>query len=270
MIRSAVILARGLGTRMRRDEAGAMLDEGQSRAAAMGMKGMIPIGRPFMDYLISSLADAGIRRVGLVIGPEHDQVRMYYSSGIEVTRVQIEFAIQEHPRGTADAVLAARDFAGDDPFLVLNSDNYYPVDAIRQLMAVDGCGLIGFHHDALVAESNIPSARVRHFALIERDANGLLRSLIEKPVEATYESLLGSSLISMKLWAFNSAIFEACRRVQPSARGELELQDAVRIARDDLGQPFTVVPFAGGVLDLSTRGDIASVAARLSGVRVVL
>lgn len=255
---------------MRSDHPGAELDAGQLQAAARGMKGMIPIGRPFMDYLISALADAGITEVCVVIGPEHDHVRDYYSSGVRLTRVRVHFAVQEQPRGTADAVLAARYFAGSQSVLVINSDNYYPVDACRHLREIDGSGLIGFEHDALLAESNIPPERVRRFALIERDDRGMLRSLIEKPDDATYQRLIGSSLISMNLWAFTPVIFEACARVETSERGELELQDAVRIAHDELGEAFTVVPFAGGVLDLSTRGDVASVAARLSGVRVQL
>jgi glucose-1-phosphate thymidylyltransferase len=64
----------------------------------------------------------------------------------------------------------------------------------------------------------------------------------------------------MNLWSFTPVIYEACRRVQPSVRGELELQDAVRIAISELGEPFRVLESREGVLDLSTRGDIESVA----------
>ena len=56
----AVILARGLGTRMRKCDAAAQLDARQSAAADAGMKGMIPIRRPFLDYILSALADAGL------------------------------------------------------------------------------------------------------------------------------------------------------------------------------------------------------------------
>jgi glucose-1-phosphate thymidylyltransferase len=105
---------------------------------------------------------------------------------------------------------------------------------------------------------------------VERGADGSLRGLIEKPDDATFERLIATSLISMNLWSFTPVIFEACARARPSARGELELQDAVRIARDELGERFTVVPYAGGVLDLSTRGDIAAVADRLRSVEVRL
>ena len=71
-------------------------------------------------------------------------------------------------------------------------------------------------------------------------------------------------MVSMNLWSFSPAIYEACRRTQPSVRGELELQDAVRIAMSELGERFRVVPSTDGVLDLSSRGDIESVAAVLS------
>ena len=100
----AVILARGLGTRMRRDEAAAdaALSDDQRRAASRGAKGMMPLGtRPFLDYVISALADAGITDVTLVIGPEHDAVRSYYSSVGKPERVAVHFAVQssDHARG---------------------------------------------------------------------------------------------------------------------------------------------------------------------------
>jgi glucose-1-phosphate thymidylyltransferase len=257
MITQAVILARGLGTRMRRDDSQAQLDDAQRAAASEGLKGMIPIGRPFMDYLISALADAGVTDVCLVIGPQHHQVRAHYGSGL--ARVRVHFAVQEHPLGTADALLAAREFAGRHTVLSLNSDNYYPVEAYRRLMALEGSGLIGFDYDALVRESNIPPERAPR-CLVERGADGALRTLIEKPDDATFDRLIATSLVSMNLWAFTPVIFEACTRVRPSARGELELQDAVRIAREELGERFSVVPFSGGVLDLSSRADIPAVA----------
>ena len=73
----AVILARGLGTRMRREAEGtsAALSDEQRRAAAQGAKGMMPLGgRPFLDYVLSALADAGIGDVVLVVAPDHGQI----------------------------------------------------------------------------------------------------------------------------------------------------------------------------------------------------
>ncbi len=269
LITRAVILARGLGTRMRRDDDAATLDAGQAEAARRGMKGMIPIDRPFLDYVISALADAGIRDVCLVIGPEHDAIRAHYAT-TEFTRVRMAFAVQVEALGTADAVGAARECTGGEPFLVLNSDNYYPVEAYRALRSVEGSGLVGFDYETLVKDSNIPPERVRRFALVERTADGALRTLIEKPDDATFDRLIATSLVSMNLWSFTPVIFEACARVTPSERGELELQDAVRIAREELGERFSVVPFSGGVLDLSSRADIPAVARALRGIEVRL
>lgn len=265
----AVILARGLGTRMRQEDAGAALDAEQAAVADAGVKGMIPIGRPFLDYVISALADAGITDVCLVIGPEHQAVHDYYGS-LSLERVRVHFAVQAHPRGTADAVAASREFAGDQTVLVLNSDNYYPVEAYRALAAEDASGLVGFEREALVAQSNIAEERILKYALVVRGADGFLDEIVEKPDAATFARMASHALVSMNLWSFAPAIFEACARVQPSSRGELELQDAVRIAMHDLGERFRVIPMAAGVLDLSNRRDIPAVAARLAGVEVRL
>ncbi|MDB5326739.1 MAG: glucose-phosphate thymidylyltransferase [Phycisphaerales bacterium] len=86
----AVILARGLGTRMRRHDADAALDDDQAKVAETGVKALIRIKRPFLDYILSVLADAGVRRVCLVIGPEHHELRRYYGSELRTDRLSIE------------------------------------------------------------------------------------------------------------------------------------------------------------------------------------
>jgi glucose-1-phosphate thymidylyltransferase len=265
----AVILARGLGTRMRKGDAGAALDAAQAAVADAGVKGMIPIGRPFLDYVISALADAGITDVCLVIGPEHQAVRDYYDA-LPMTRVRLHYAIQEHARGTADAVAAASEFAGSETVLVLNADNYYPVVAFRALAALGASGLVGFDRAALSAGSNIPEERIRSFALVTVDATGALSAIVEKPDDATVARMGSAAPVSMNLWSFSPAIYEACRRVTPSVRGELELQDAVRLAMRDFGERFQVIPCAAGVLDLSNRRDIPAVAAQLADAVVSL
>ena len=83
MSSKAVILAGGLGTRMRdKADRSVKLTGQQAAAADAGLKAMIPIERPFMDYVISALADAGCRRVCLVIGPgrEYNLIRDHYES----------------------------------------------------------------------------------------------------------------------------------------------------------------------------------------------
>jgi len=104
----ALVLARGLGSRMRAEDPGVQLTPEQAKAAEAGLKALMPIGgRPFLDYVLASLADAGIRTVGLVIAPGENPLRRYYSSARP--RVAIDFLIQAEPRGTADAMLAAEE-----------------------------------------------------------------------------------------------------------------------------------------------------------------
>ena len=269
-VEKAVILARGLGTRMRRQDSAAALDRGQAEAADTGVKALIPIGRPFLDFVLSALADAGYRQVCLVIGPEHTAVHEYYTRTAAPSRVAVSFAIQERALGTADAVAAAAAFTGDDRFLMINSDNYYPVSAIEALRRLGRTGVAVFERDSLVREGNVDPARVRQFAVVRTDAAGDLLDIIEKPDAQTIEALGPEVFVSMNCWLFGPAIFRACASIGLSPRGELELTDAVRYSMTTLGERYAAIPFRAPVLDLSSRADIAAVAARLAGTEVRL
>lgn len=266
-VSKAVILARGLGTRMRKTDESASLSADQNSAAGMGIKAMIPIDRPFLDYVISALADAGYSEVCLVIGPEHAMIRDYYSVQSPPQRVRISFAIQEKPLGTADALLSASAFTGDDLFLSLNSDNYYPVETFRSLRNLQGAGVALFERESLIAMSNMPEDRVLKFAVAKVSRDGRLERIFEKPSEETVRKLGIPVLVSMNCWIFSPAMYRACRSIQPSARGELELTDAVQYAIDSLREPFAALTFKAPVLDMSSRSDIAVVAEKLRGVR---
>lgn len=261
----AVVLAGGLGTRMRKSD-GTTLDEVQRGAADAGVKGMIPVGRPFLEHVISALADAGIREVVLVVGPEAATLRDHFTRLAPPTRTTIRFAVQEEPRGTADALLAARDAVRTTPFLVLNADNYYPASACAALAACGSNGLVAFEATALVRESGIEAERVLRYAFLDIGDDGTLRAIREKPAPDDPLAQRAERWVSMNLWSFTPAIFEACARVRPSPRGELELQDAVTIAMRDLGQTFHVIRERAGVLDLSHRADVEIVKARLAGI----
>ena len=263
-----VVLAAGLGTRMRSGEA-AGLSLAQRQMADRGVKALVPIDRPFLDYVLSTVADAGFRRVCLVIGPDHDELRQYYGE-VETQRLQFEFAVQGEPLGTADAVAAARDFACGEPFLAINSDNHYPLQALQALRRMSGPGLPGFDRAALVAQSNIPAQRIERFAVIETDAQGNLRQIVEKPTAARLASLGDNVGISMNCWRFDERIFAACEAIEPSERGELEITSAVQFAVDHLAVLFEVVSVSAAVLDLTSRSDIESVAQRLRGMPVQL
>ncbi len=266
----AVILARGLGTRMRKEDGLADLSADEIAVANTGVKAMIPIDRPFLDYVISGLADAGYRHVCLVIGPEHTEFRAYYEN-LETRRVNISFAIQVEPKGTADAVLAAEEFAAGEPVLIINSDNYYPTSSLAALRELD-CdnGLVGFEREGMFADSNISPERIAKFAVIAVDEAGNMVRIIEKPSPEDIEALDQPVRISMNCWRMGPKIYDACRSIGPSPRGELEVTDAVQYAIDNLDQTFAVVNVSAPVLDLTSRTDIVGVKKALASVEVNL
>lgn len=266
----AVIMARGLGTRMRAVNSQAHLDTEQAAVAATGVKALMPIGRPFLDYALGALAEAGYRRICLVIGPEHDALRRYCVDELHCQRLQIDFAIQEEPRGTADAVLAAEAFADGDDFSIVNSDNYYPAEALAGLREMAGPGLAAFSRESMLTDGNIAAERLLKFAVAEADEEGFLRQIIEKPDAEMLHVLKGPLGVGMNCWRFDARIFAACRAIEVSARGELELPDAVQYAIDHLGVRFAMRVFAAAVLDLSNQGDVESVAELLQNKEVLL
>lgn len=265
-----VILARGLGTRMRKQDETVALTAEQQAVAAKGVKALMPIERPFLDYVLAALADAGFRRICLVIGPEHHELREYYGQVLSYERLTVEFAVQEEPLGTADAVAAATDFAGEDAFLMVNSDNYYPVESLRAMRELSGPGLPVYTREGMLAGSNIPAERLLKFAVVDIGSDGLMRRIIEKPEPDVVNSLPEPVGVSMNCWRFDARIFTACQAIGPSPRGELEITDAVQYAIDVLGVRFRPVVFDAAVLDLSSRQDVAGVAERLAGMEVRL
>ena len=248
---------------MRHPGGAAGLSDEQQRAADSGVKGMIPIGRPFLDYVISALADAGISDVCLVIGPEHARIREYYGAPGRLTRIRVHFVVQQQPLGTADAVAAAEQFAAGEHVLMLNSDNYYPIHTLRALRELGSAGVAVFERQALVQLGNIDAERIGKFSVVRIDADGSLAQIIEKPSAEVVAALGHEVFVGMNSWSLPPEIYDACRAITPSVRGELELQDAVQHARDSMGVHFKVLTFHDGVLDLSSRGDIASVTERL-------
>ena len=241
----------------------------QAAAAAAGAKGMMPIGngrtRPFLDYVLSALADAGCTSICFVVGPDHSNIRDYYEGAGRPTRLTLSYAIQPIADGTARAVQSAQSFASGEPFLVLNSDNLYPARVVHTLTQLDGPGLPAYQRDSLVNDSGFPAERVTGFAAIEVDDNGNLVRIVEKPGRDYYAAAGPQALISMNVWRFDESIFDACRDVPLSARGEYELPEAVGLAVTR-GVRFRTFPATGAVLDLSRRGDVALVSERLAGV----
>ncbi len=271
----AVILARGLGTRLAADD-GTPLSEAQARAAAAGSKGMMPLaGRPFLDHVLHELADGGVLDVVFVVAPDDEAIRHRYDEDAAPKRLRVRYAVQDAPRGTAHALLAARsavcaalgataDETGTRHFLMCNADNLYPAAAVRQLVALDGPGLVAFSAASLTADGAMEPERVRRFALLDLAADGSLRDIVEKPPANHPLVSAPERWVSMNLWRFTDAIFDDCAAIAPSPRGELELADAVRRAIGR-GTRFTALREHLAVPDLTHRRDVAALEQRLAG-----
>ena len=263
----AVVLAAGRGRRLRAGAGDApALSRAQREAAARGLKGLVPVaGRPWLGRVLEGLVEAGVREVCLVVGPGTEAVRTRYEHETPAG-LRIAFARQERPRGTADALLAAEPWAGEQPFLLVNADNLYPPDGLRALAALPGAGVLALDRAALRAQggSDLAEERLAAYALIETDAAGRLRRIREKPGLAALRKAAEPVLVGVNAWRFTPAIFVACRAIGPSQRGELELPAAVQHAVDELGEPFAVVVSGGPFHDLTEAGDIPSLERRLA------
>lgn len=234
------------------------LTEEQAQAANSGLKALMPLigAKTMLDFIVENVTAAGFSNICLVIGPEHGAIRDFCAS----RKLPVVFAEQPEAKGTADAVLASKEFVGAENFLVINSDNLYPVDGLRRLRAANRPVLLAFDRANLIEQSNISADRVASFATVEIDAAGNLTSIVEKP-----ETVEADSLVSMNAWLFSPEIFRACSAIGPSAeRGEYELTAAVQFAIDDLGVKFSAITTGEGVLDLSNRGDIDTASAYLA------
>lgn len=254
MINKAVIMAGGKGSRMQMPFRWLCLDRATKKLADKGLKQLIPLdekGRCILDLTLERLLKIGYNQICLVISPKHREFKNYCA------RKGIEFAVEEEPLGTAAAVYAARDFVGEDSFIVLNSDNLYSENALMLLHAPLGnhwyC--IGYERDSLLKQSNMSSARIKQFGVLVSNGDGLLAKIVEKPQNPDDYLFNGRLMIHMNALRFNPKIFEACEKIKPSERGELELTSAIQYGIDN-GTEARILYVHDGVLDVTSKEDI--------------
>lgn len=258
---TAIVLAGGRGRRLQTSDASALPTEAQRRAAARGLKVLMPVGpgRLLVDAVLARLAEAGVTDVVLVVPPDHAELAAHLAAH-PVRGLRTRLVVQPVANGTAGAVAAAAPYVTAPACLVVNGDNIYPAAAIAALAALDGCGMAGFIRASLERESGFTPERVAAFAIVEHDADGWLTGMCEKP---PVDTITPDMPVSMNLWRMDQAMLAACAEVAPSPRGELELPDAVMLAVSR-GARVKVVPAAGVVLDLTTAADVAAVSRALA------
>ncbi len=201
-----LILSGGRGTRLR-------------PITYTSAKQLVPVAnKPVLFYGIEAMARAGIEEIGIIIAPETgDEIRAITGDGGHFG-VRITYILQDEPLGLAHAVLTAEPFLGDSPFVMYLGDNLLQggiddlVTAFRENAP-----------DALILLTPVPDPE--NYGVAElRD--GKVVQLVEKPPQPR------TDLALVGVYMFTPAIHDAARAIKPSARGELEITDAIQYVVD--------------------------------------
>ena len=196
-----LILSGGKGTRLR-------------PLTFTSAKQLVPVAnKPVLFYGIETLAAAGIREIGIVVGDTRAEIEAAVGDGSQ-WQVTVTYIPQDAPRGLAHAVLVAESFLGDAPFVMYLGDN---------LLAK---GIVPFVSEFAATQ---PAAQIlltpvphpEQYGVAETEGDRVIR-LIEKPRSPR------SNLALVGVYMFGSAIFESARRIKPSFRHELEITDAIQ------------------------------------------
>jgi len=207
MAMKALILAGGAGTRLRPIT--------HTRA-----KQLVPVANtPILFYGIQSIVAAGITDIGIIVGDTRDELMASVGDGSRFGAT-VTYIPQDAPLGLAHCVLVARDFLGDDEFVMYLGDNLLEQDLAafvdefrRSRDGTEPCSA-----QILLKQVDDP----HRFGIATLDENGHVTDLVEKPSDPP------SDLALVGVYLFDAHIHEAVSSIEPSGRGELEITDAIQ------------------------------------------
>ncbi|WP_135366092.1 glucose-1-phosphate thymidylyltransferase [Halosimplex halophilum] len=203
-----VILAGGTGSRLR-------------PITHTGPKQLVPVAnKPVVEYALDDLVEAGIDEIGIVLGDKgREAIQAYFGDGSEFG-VDITYIVQGEPLGLAHAVGCAREFVGDEPFVVYLGDDLMR-DGITDLVG-------DFDPDKYAAGIGVQAVdEPSRYGIVDIDESGDVVGLVEKPDDPP------SDLALIGIYVFTPAIFEQIEALEPSWRGELEITEAIQGLLDD-------------------------------------
>ncbi|MEU1217130.1 glucose-1-phosphate thymidylyltransferase [Streptomyces sp. NPDC005791] len=198
----ALVLSGGSGTRLR------------PFSYSMA-KQLIPIvNKPVLEYVLENIRALGVTEVGVIVGDWAQEIFDVVGQGSRLG-LQVTYIQQDEPLGLAHCVTLARDFLGDDDFLMYLGDNMLPegIEEIeREFRARRPAAQV------LVRKVADPRA----FGVAETAPDGSVIRLVEKPQNPR------SDLALIGVYFFTPAIHRAVAAIEPSERGELEITDAIQ------------------------------------------
>ncbi|GHF10173.1 glucose-1-phosphate thymidylyltransferase [Streptomyces griseoluteus] len=178
-------------------------------------KQLIPIAnKPVLEHVLRNVRDLGVTEIGVIVGDRAEQIQAVIGDG-SALGVEITYIPQEAPLGLAHCVELARPFLGDDDFVMYLGDNMLPEGVERiadEFTAARPAAQVVVH--------KVPDPRA--FGVAELAADGRVERLVEKPQEPR------SDLALIGVYFFTPAIHKAVAAIEPSARGELEITDAIQ------------------------------------------
>jgi glucose-1-phosphate thymidylyltransferase len=196
-----LILAGGRGTRLR-------------PITYTSAKQLVPVAnKPILFYGIEALAASGIREIGIVVGDTKREIMDAVGDGARFG-VAVTYIEQEAPLGLAHAVLVSEPYLGADSFVMYLGDNL-----IREKLAPLVRRFDEEKPNAQILLARVPNPQ--QFGVAEL-AGGKVVRLVEKPQTPP------SDLALVGVYMFDRSVFEAVKAIKPSARGELEITDAIQ------------------------------------------
>jgi glucose-1-phosphate thymidylyltransferase len=209
-----LILSGGAGTRLR-------------PITHTSAKQLVPVAnKPILFFGLEDMAEAGITEVGIIVGDTRAEIADAVGDG-SAFGLKVTYLPQDQPLGLAHCVLIARDFLGDDDFVMYLGDNLLRqgiaefVDAFeadRHRTSADDVTLDPPAAQILLAHVHDP----QRFGVAEIGGDGEVVRLVEKPEHPP------SDLALVGVYLFDPSIHDAVRAIEPSARGELEITDAIQ------------------------------------------